>query len=212
MHEPSVSNAQQPAFTGFRGAIRRLYFWVLHWAHTPHGLAALFLISFAEASFFPIPPDVLLMALVLGKPSAWVRFAAVCTAGSVLGAIAGYYIGFGLWALVDQYFFQYVFSVEVFESVVQKYEANAFLTVFTAAFTPIPFKVITIAAGVAQISVAMLVLGSVLGRAGRFFLVAGLLGRFGTPMKAFIDRYFEILTLAFTVLLIGSFILLKYLV
>lgn len=211
MQEPSIT-AAEPVYTGIRGSIRRLYNWVLHWAHTPHGLVALFLISFAEASFFPIPPDVLLMALVLGKPQSWVLFATVCTAGSVLGAVTGYFIGWGVWALVDQFFFQYVFSVEVFNAVVQRYEDNALLTVFTAAFTPIPFKVITIAAGVAKISVVMLILGSLMGRAGRFFLVAGLLGKFGRPMKAFIDKYFEILTLIFTVLLIGSFVLLKYLV
>ncbi len=194
------------------GWLRRMYNWVLHWAYTPYALPALFLISFAEASFFPIPPDVLLIALVLGKPRGWVRIAAVCTAGSLLGAVAGYAIGWGLWAAVDQFFFAYVFSPEVFQGMVAKYDANGFLTVFTAAFTPIPFKVITIAAGVAQISLVSLVAGSLLGRAMRFFLVAGLLARFGEPMKAVMDKYFELLTIVFTILLIGSFVLIKYLV
>ncbi len=201
-----------PEFKGLRGRVRKLYNWVLHWAYTPYGIPALFMISFAEASFFPIPPDVLLMALVLGKPKGWVKFSLDCLAGSVLVGVAGNALGGGIWELVDQWFFAYVFSPEVFSGMVAKYDANAFLTVFTAAFTPIPFKVITIAAGVAQISIPMLVLASILGRGARFFAVAGLLGIFGTPMKAFIDKYFEILTILFTVLLVGSFVLLKYLV
>lgn len=205
---PETPAAAAPAKAS---ALRRLYAWVLHWAHTPYGIPALFAIAFAEASFFPIPPDVLLMALVLGKPAHWKRMAAVCMLGSVLGGLAGYAIGWGLWEAVHGFFLTYVFSPEVFDKVVARYEANAFLTVFTAAFTPIPFKVITIAAGVGHISIPALILGSVAGRGGRFFLVAGLLGRYGAPMKAFIDRYFEILTLVFMALLIGSFAAVKYL-
>jgi membrane protein YqaA with SNARE-associated domain len=193
------------------GWLRRLYDWVLHWANTPYGLPALFVLAFLESSFFPIPPDVLLMALVLGKPTGWVRMATVCTVGSVLGAVAGYAIGMGMWGLVDGFFYRYVFSPEVFAYVVERYEAAAFLTVFTAAFTPIPFKVITIAAGVAQISIGALVIGSILGRGGRFFVVAGLLAYMGPSIKTFIDKYFGWLTLAFTALLIGGFVVVKML-
>ncbi len=195
--------------TGIRGLIRRLYNWVLHWAETPYGLPALFLISFAESSFFPIPPDILLMALVLGKPANWVKVAGVCTIGSVMGGLLGYAIGFGFWEMASPFFFDHIFSEEVFGKVVAKYEDNAMLTVFTAAFTPIPFKIITIAAGVCKISVLALIAGSTIGRATRFFIVAGLLARFGEPMKAFIDKYFEILTILFTILLIGGFAVLK---
>lgn len=195
--------------TGIRGLIRRLYNWVLHWADTPYGLPALFLISFAESSFFPIPPDILLMALVLGKPKNWITVAAVCTLGSVTGGILGYTIGFGFWEVASPFFFDHIFSEEVFQKIVTRYEENAMLTVFTAAFTPIPFKVITIAAGVCKISLVALIAGSTIGRATRFFLVAGLLAYFGEPMKAFIDKYFEILTILFTIILIGSFAVLK---
>ena len=194
-----------------RFSLKRLYHWVLHWADTPYGLPALFLIAFAESSFFPIPPDVLLVALVLGKPKGWIKTAAVCTAGSVLGGMAGYAIGMLAWSAVQDAFLTYVFKPEVFDIVVAKYEENALLTVFSAAFSPIPYKVITIAAGVCQISFASLVLGSVVGRGLRFFTVAGLLSRFGDPMKAFIDKYFNILTILFTILLIGGFVLVKYL-
>lgn len=195
--------------TGIRGAVRRLYNWVLKWADTPYGRPALFFIALAEASFFPIPPDVLLIALVLGKPSWWLRTAAVCLAGSLIGAVGGYLIGWALWAGLSDFFFHYVFKEAVFQGVVHAYEENAFLVILTAAFTPIPFKAITIAAGVAKINVGTMLLASLLGRGGRFFLVAGLIGRFGDPMKKFIDKYFEALTLLFMVLLIGSFALLK---
>ena len=204
-----MSETPQAPQGGLRGLVRRLYNWVLHWADTPYGLPALFVIALAEASFFPIPPDVLLIALVLGKPQNWLKVAATCLAGSLIGALGGYYIGWALWQGVSDVFLHYVFSQQIFDMVVQKYEDNAFMVIFTAAFTPIPFKAITIAAGVAKISVATLVAASLLGRGGRFFLVAGLIGRFGEPMKEFIDKYFEWLTLAFVVLLFGGFAILK---
>jgi membrane protein YqaA with SNARE-associated domain len=192
------------------GLLRRLYDWVLHWAATPYGLVALFAISFFESSFFPIPPDVLLIALVMSKPAGWVRAATVCTVASVLGAVLGYFIGWGFWGLTQDFFFAYVFSPEAFYTVMARYDENATIAIFTAALTPIPFKVFTIAAGVGQISLVALILGSIIGRGGRFFVVAALLAKFGEPMKAFIDRYFEWLTILFSVLLIGGFILVRY--
>jgi len=192
--------------------VRRLYDWTISWAETPHGSIALFLIAFAESSFFPIPPDVLLVALCVGSQRRAFRFAAICGAGSVLGGIAGYAIGWGLWESLSGVFIPHVFSQEVFEKVVKLYEQNAFWTIFTAAFTPIPYKVITIAAGVCGISLWTLVIGSAIGRNLRFFLVAGLLYFFGAPMKAFIEKYFDVLSIVFTVLLVGSFVVLKYVV
>ncbi|MBM4388246.1 MAG: DedA family protein [Deltaproteobacteria bacterium] len=191
--------------------LKRLYEWVLHWADTAYGAPALFLIAFAESSFFPVPPDVLLIALALGKRSRALYYALICTAGSVLGGLFGYFIGFALWEAlqIKDLFIPYVFSREVFDIVVSKYQENAFLAVFTAAFTPIPYKVFTIAGGVCQISILELLAGSVTGRAGRFFLVAGLLYLFGAPVKRFIDKYFDLLAIIFTVLLIGGFVVLK---
>lgn len=191
--------------------LKRLYDWVLHWADTPYGVPALFLIAFAESSFFPAPPDVLLIALALGKRSRAFNYAFICTAGSVLGGLFGYFIGFALWETIQvkDIFIPYVFSREVFELVVSKYQDNAFLAIFTAAFTPIPYKVFTIAGGVCKIPILELLAGSIAGRAGRFFLVAGLLFFFGAPVKRFIEKYFDLLAMIFTVLLIGGFVLIK---
>ncbi len=192
--------------------VRRMYEWVLSWAHTPYGGIALFLIAFAESSFFPIPPDVLLIALCLGHREQWFRFAIICTAGSVLGALAGYGIGWGLWHSVDQFFFKYVpsFTPEAFENVQEIYRKYDFWFVFGAAFTPIPFKVITITAGVFGLNILGFVIASIVGRAARFFIVAWLLHHYGQPIGAFIDKRFNLLTIVFTVLLAGSFYVLKF--
>jgi len=191
--------------------IRRLYDWVLHWANTPYGTPALFLLAFAEASCFPVPPDVLLMALCLSQPARSFRFALVCTLGSVSGGVAGYFLGMGLWSLLREFFFTYVpgFTPEIFARVQHLFENYGFWTVFTAGFTPIPYKVITIGAGVFQIGFVIFLFASVVSRGLRFFLVAGLLHRYGEPMRTFIDRHFNWLTLAFCLLLIGGFIVIK---
>jgi len=193
--------------------VRSLYDWVLSWASTPYGSIALFLLAAAEASFFPIPPDVLLLPLCVGNRALALRFAAICTAGSVLGGAIGYAIGWGAWGMVDQLFYSYVpgFSEEKFTMVGGLYDQYNFWIVFVAAFTPIPYKVITIAAGVFQISFPMFMIASLVGRGARFFLVAGLLYYFGAPITGFIDRWFNPLVVAFTILLIGGFALLKYL-
>lgn len=190
--------------------LRRLYDWVLAWAQKPHSQMALFLLAFAESSFFPVPPDVLLIALVIGLPSRAFRFAAICTAGSVIGGIAGYGIGFGVWELVQNFFFTYIFSREVFDKVSLLYQNYAFWAVFAAGFTPIPYKVFTIAGGVCKINVGLFLVASLISRAGRFFLVAGLLWKFGAPIKVFIDRYFNLLATAFTILLILGFVVIKF--
>ena len=192
--------------------MKRLYDWVLHWSATPHAVPALFLIAFAESSFFPVPPDVLLIAMVIVVPANAMWFALVCSAGSVLGGMAGYAIGWGLWEAVQGIFIGHVFSREVFERVVHAYQDNAFITVLTAAFTPIPFKVITIAAGVSRISFFTLVIASLIGRSTRFFLVAGLLYYFGEAMKDKIEKYFDWFALTFFALLIAGFLVVKYLI
>ncbi len=190
--------------------LRRLYDWTVGWAQRPGSSIALFVLAFAESSFFPIPPDVLLIALCVGQPKRSLRFALICSVGSVLGGCFGYLIGWGVWEAVKGLFIPYVFSQATFDKVVDLYTTNAFWTVFTAAFTPIPYKVITIAAGVCRISFATLVVGSVIGRSLRFFLVAALLRLFGAPMKRFIEKHFDWLSALFTALLIGGFILVKY--
>ncbi len=193
--------------------VRRIYDWVLHWAFTPYGVPALFLLAFAESSCFPIPPDVLLLALCLSVPAQSFRFAAVAALGSVLGGIAGYGIGLGLWEMVADLFFHYVpgFSQDVFHHVQQLFATYDFWTIFTAGFTPIPYKVFTIGAGVFHINFIVFVIASAISRSLRFFLVAWLIFRFGSPMRNFIEKYFNLLTIAFMVLLFGGFFLVRYL-
>ncbi len=194
------------------GWIRRLYDWVLGWADTRHGVTALAVLSFAESSFFPIPPDVLLVALCLGNRAKWLRFALVCSVASILGGLVGYGIGWGFWQSLDQYFFAYVpgFSPEKFEAVKGIYEDWNFWIVFVAAFTPLPYKVITITAGVMAINLPMFFIATVVGRSARFFLVSALLARYGEPVRDFIDRKFNLVTIAFAVLLVGGFVVLEF--
>ncbi len=190
---------------------RRLYDWTLGLAHHRFATSALFLVSFAESSFFPIPPDVLQIALTLAHPRRAWWYATVSTTASVLGGLAGYSIGWLLWHSVEGFFFHYIFSPEVFQKVVDLYSDNALETVFLAAFTPIPFKVFTVAAGVCQISIASLLIGSTIGRGARFFIVAALMRRFGPPMKALIERYFNLACLLLGLLLVVGVLAIKWL-
>lgn len=197
--------------------VKRLYDWMLSWGDSRWGALALFLFAFAESSFFPIPPDVLLIALCLGAVTRSFRFAAICTVGSVLGAMLGYSIGFFAWqntageyTALAQFFFNHVFSVEAFESVGKLYDQYNFWIVFTAGFTPLPYKIFTISGGLFHINIPMFLIASIISRGLRFFLIAGLIWKFGAPIKGFIDKYFNLLAVAFTVLLVGSFFLLGY--
>lgn len=201
-------------------ALRKLYDWILHWAETPYGPAALFILAFAEASFFPIPPDALLIALVLGAQQNAFKFAANSTIASVLGALIGYAIGYFVWwnspnefSNLAVFFFDNIpgFTQEVFNRVRNLYETWDFWIVFTAGFTPIPYKVFTISSGAFNISLPMFIIASLISRAGRFFLVAWLIWKFGPQIKQFIDKYFNLLAIAFTVLLVGGFVAIKYL-
>lgn len=192
---------------------RRMYDWVLSFAHHKHSTTALFVLSFTESSFFPIPPDVLLGPLCLGKrDKAW-WFAAVTTIASVLGAVLGYVIGWLLWEAVDTFMYDYVpgFSEDKFAQVSQWYDQWGVWVLFIAAFTPIPFKVFTIAGGVFMQPLLPFVLVSTVGRGLRFFMVAGLFWWIGPKAMPFIDKYFNLLCIAFAVLLIGGFMVLKVL-
>lgn len=191
--------------------VRKTYDWVLHWADTPYGSVALFVLAFAESSFFPIPPDVLLIALCLGAPRNSFKYALICTIGSISGAALGYGIGLGAWGVMKDWFIPAIFSEEAFSSVGQVYEKWNFWAVFTAGFTPIPYKIFTIAGGAFGINFLMFMVASVVGRGARFFLIGGLIYKFGPSIKSFIDKYFNTLALAFTVLLIGGFVVIKYL-
>lgn len=187
--------------------LHRLYQWTLKWASHPRASWALFGIAFIESSFFLIPPDVLLIPMTIAKPRRWVWYAAITTIGSVLGGIFGYVIGIALWESVGEAIVKFYHFEPAIEAVKESYHAHAFVTVFTAAFTPIPYKVITIAAGLFRVSLLTLIVASLIGRGLRFGLVAALIGFFGESMKQFIERYFDMLSLLFFIVLIGGFLL-----
>jgi membrane protein YqaA with SNARE-associated domain len=193
-----------------RNPLKRLYNWVLHWADTKYGTPALAVISFAESSFFPIPPDILQIALSVGKPKRSLYYAAINTIFSVSGAFFGYFIGFALMGTVGIAIIHFYHAEAMFESLKVLFNDNSFIAIVIAAFTPIPYKVFTITAGACSTPLLTLLLASILGRAGRFFAVGITIYIFGAKVKTFIDKYFDILSIVFTILVIGGiFVLTK---
>jgi len=259
---------------------RRLYDWVLHWAHTPYGTPALVLLAISEASWLPIPVDPLLMALAMGRPRRSFYYSLVCSISSVLGGCLGYLIGFALWNPVGAPILRYlgrlnhdsqpaivrriegdtvaIATEDGKEQVVHRfrlhhdepvpsapvgtaqyekeqtaapiavgqtaylmtdtyhlarawYERYGVWVVFIAAFTPVPYIVFSSVSGLAQLSLLAFVLTSIVGRSARFFLVGGLIFVFGQPIRRFIDRYFNLLTILFVVLLVGALALVRLL-
>lgn len=190
--------------------IKRLYDWVLSWSSSRWGWLALFFMALCEASWFPLPPDILLIALCLGATKKSFRFATLCLVGSVIGAALGYTIGYFLWTTpsgeataLANLFYEYIFSVDSFNNVGALYDRFNFWIVFTAGFTPLPFKLFTIAGGMFHINFVMFIIASIVSRGMRFFIIAWLIWRFGAPIKSFIDKYFNLLATLFAVLLIG---------
>lgn len=191
--------------------LRRLYDWVLHWAETPYGTWALFLLSFCESSFFPIPPDVLLIALAVAIPKKSFKYALVCSAGSVLGGCLGYLIGWQFMAGIGEKiiaFYGLTQKIEYIKDLYINYDAWA---IGIAGFTPIPYKVFTISAGAFNINFPVFIIASTISRSARFFLVGSLIYIFGPRIQTFIDKYFNILAVAFMVLLVAGFVIIKYL-
>jgi membrane protein YqaA with SNARE-associated domain len=189
--------------------LRKLYDWVLHWAETPYGTWALFILAFCESSFFPIPPDVLLIALGVALPKKSLKYAWVCSIGSVIGGCLGYLIGWQFMAVIGTkiiHFYGLTDKVDYIRDLFVQYDAWA---IAIAGFTPIPYKVFTISAGAFGINFTVFVIASALSRSARFFLVGGLIYLFGPRIQRFIDRYFDILAVAFTVLLVVGFVLIK---
>lgn len=192
--------------------LKQLYEWVLKWADTPYGSWALFILAFSESSFFPIPPDVLLIALAVGKPKKALTFALICSIGSVFGGIVGYLIGWQFMAVVGHKIIAFYGLTEKIATMATLYDQYNAWAVGIAGFTPIPYKVFTISAGAFRINFFIFLLASAVSRSARFFLVGGLIFLFGPRIQVFIDKYFNILAIAFTVLLIASFFLIKTLV
>jgi len=191
--------------------LRKLYDWVLHWAETPYGSWALFLLAFSESSFFPIPPDVLLIALAVAVPRKALKYALICSVGSVLGGCFGYLIGWQFMTGIGDKIILFYGLAEKYEYIETLYKTYDAWAIGIAGFTPIPYKVFTISAGAFHINFAVFIIASVISRSARFFLVGGLIYIFGSKIQVFIDRYFNMLAVAFVVLLVGGFILIKYL-
>ena len=196
--------------------IRNLYNWVLNFSHKTYSLLALFILSFSESSFFPIPPDALLIALCLGARHRSFYFALVATFGSVLGGVVGYCIGHYLWWSNDVYssfatfFFNNVpgFSEELFLQIQNKYNLYGFLIIFTAGFTPVPYKIFTISSGAFDISFYLFLIASITSRGGRFLIVSFLMYMYGERIRVFIDKYFNLISIIFVMFLIlGIFLL-----
>ena len=191
--------------------LKKLYDWVIHWAETKYGVPVMAFISFIESSIFPIPPDPLLMALGLSRPKKAILYAIICSVASVAGGLVGYLIGWTIWEIVSEFFLTYLFSVDAFNYVGIKYNENAFLAILGAAFTPIPYKVFTITAGVFKINLATFILASSIGRSARFLIEGSLIYFFGEKIRYFIEKYLNLLSIIFFILLAVGIYITKFL-
>ncbi len=195
----------------FNRFVKMIYDWMLAISASPNALWFLALISFAESSFFPIPPDIMLIPMVLATPSKAMRIAGIATISSVLGGYFGYSIGVFFFDLIAKpilSFYGYMQQFDVFKDYYHQWGA---WIVFGAGITPFPYKVITIASGVVRLDLITFTIASVIARGMRFYLVAWLLMKYGSPMKNFIEKNLGILSVLFLILLIGGFALIKYL-
>lgn len=190
--------------------LRKLYDTTITLAEHPKALWILAIVSFAESSFFPIPPDVLLLPMVLAAPTKAWRYALVCSVSSILGGIFGYIIGAYFFDIVGQPIVDFYHLQSQFESFSALYNDHGAAIVAVAGFSPIPYKVFTIASGVTNLDIATFIIASALSRSARFFLVAALPWKFGEPIHEFIENHLGKLTLIFSILLVGAYLLLKY--
>lgn len=192
--------------------IRRLYDWTMGLAAHRRASWALGVVSFVESSVFPIPPDVLLIPMVLAdRQRAW-RYALICTITSVLGGLLGYAIGLFLFEQFGEPLLSLYGYSDKFDVFQEKYEEWGAWAVFIAGVTPFPYKVITILSGVAALDPITFVVASVLARGVRFFLIAALLWKFGEPIREFIEKRLQLLTVVFCVLLVGGFVFARFLI
>ena len=191
--------------------LRQLYDWTLNKANHPKAPWFLAFISFVESSFFPIPPDIILIPMIISnKLKAW-WLAFICTVSSVIGAILGYCIGVFFYSTIGMIIFKYYALEDQFINFETMYVKYGVWFILAAGFTPFPFKFITIASGLFSLNLPLFIFVSFLARGLRFFLIAGLLKIFGDFITDLIDRYFNLLATLFFVLLIGSFLLIRYL-
>ncbi|PID30494.1 cytochrome B [Candidatus Saccharibacteria bacterium] len=193
-----------------RSAIRRLYNWVIGWSEKKQAEQALAGLSFAESSFFPIPPDPLLIAMVTARPHKWRRLAFIATTASVIGGMFGYFIGTALQETVGNWLINVYHLQEQFLRVGELYDKYTVLAVIVAGFTPIPYKLFSIAAGVFAVNLPLFAAASFVGRGGRFFLVGFLMHHFGKRYKDKIEKYIDTLGVLFILLLVLGIVAVKY--
>jgi len=187
--------------------LRRLYHWTLSWVDHPSAKVALFLIALVESSVFPIPPDILLIALALGKPASALRFAAITTAGSTVGAALGYVIGLTLFVSIGQPVLEFYGLMSQFNHVGTWFAEYGVIIVLIAGFSPIPFKVITIAAGAFGLDFLWFILAAFVSRGARFFLEGALLRWGGVRVRDFVEKHFELMTILVTLLVVAGFVM-----
>lgn len=195
----------------FQNIIRKTYDTMLRWAASPHAIWLLFMVAFIESSFFPIPPDIMLIPMILATPSKAWKIASIATIASVLGGCLGYAIGVFAFEMIAEPILQFYNAVDKFNTFENYYHQYGAWIVFGAGITPFPYKIITIASGVVRLDLIIFTLASVLARGLRFFLIAWLLKKYGEPMKYFIDKHLGKLSVLFLILLIGGFALIKFL-
>ncbi len=191
--------------------MKRLYDWVLHWADTPYGAPALFILALMESSFFPIPPDPLVLALGISKPRRAFWYAAICTAGSVIGGALGYMIGYFFIESVGMKIISFYGLLERYDTIQELYNQWNAVVVLIAGVSPIPYKVFTIAAGAFEVSFFTFIIASIVGRGVRFFAEGALIYFYGEPIKLFIEKYMSYISWGFAILLVGGFIAIKFL-
>ena len=191
--------------------LQSLYDWTLHFAGSPDAVWALAAISFVESSVFPIPPDILLIPMILARPrEAW-RLAALCTLASVAGGMVGYAIGYFLFDAIGRPVLEFYHAMDSYEALKAGFAEWGVWIIILKGMTPIPYKLITIASGVAQFDLWLFVAASIVSRSLRFFLVAAILWQFGDAARRFIERRLTLVTSVFAVALVGGFVALRYL-
>lgn len=189
--------------------LKNLYQWTLELAEHPHAFVVLFFLSMTEAIFFPIPPDIMLLAMAVSMPHKALLIAGVCTSGSIIGAIIGYGLGIGIWPNIESFFFSYIpgFSEENFQAMASAFADGAFATIFVAGFSPLPFKIFTVTAGAMAVPFLSFLLGTIASRSLRYFILGGLIYWKGPQVKVWIDKYFNTLTIVGSIVVVLFFVL-----
>ena len=192
--------------------LRRLYDWTLSLAARPSAPYALAVVSFSESSFFPVPPDVMLVPMMLARPDKAWSYALICTIASVLGGILGYFIGLGLYDSIGAWLFQLYGLSEGAETFRHAYAEYGHWVILLKGLTPIPYKLVTITSGFAGYHLGWFIVLSILTRGARFFIIALLMSKFGPRIKSIIDNHFNLVAGLAIVAFIGGFVAFRYLI